>query len=140
MAEPENPYASPSDRSEIRLPLEEAKLPVHPGVTRLLTCCLAMNAASLPLSGLLPEIRKFLEHGYPAIAVDVVNFFAYANVFWMALMWPIVSLTTLIYSASIDRDTRWWLPKSIAAAILLLLWMLAAAFVISSLGRGDMDD
>jgi len=139
MTDNENPYASPGRVEEFDELPEGPKAPPDPGISRTLTVGLVVNVLSVPLSELLPDLRQNLDRGNHEVLADVVRFLTGANLLWAAMAWPVVSLTALIYTATRDRHTRWWLPKSIAAAILLLVWLLVVLLVFSMQSPDDME-
>ncbi len=142
MSDEMNPYSSPKVSGP---PLHEdefdVKAPARPWVSRAITAALLMNIAALPLGELLPDFRQSLERNGAADAwIRLVGACTAINLVWLMVMWPIVSLTAVIYTASVDRDTRWWLLKSIAAAIMLVLWLLGCGLIMSMVMSSSGDE
>jgi hypothetical protein len=75
------------------------------------------NALTIPAA---PPIWNYLME-----ALQVVCFL------WLLVGWPIGSLAALLYFSSTDRDTRWWLFKSLTALGMLLLWLLVFALALT---------
>lgn len=128
-----NPYASPKmPGDQLHFGESNPRMPPSPWVSRAISATLAMNVVSIPLSGLLPDLRQSLARNRASdVWIDLVGAATAANLIWLLLMWPIVSLTAVIYTSSADRDTRWWLFKSITAALMLVLWLLGCGLILS---------
>jgi hypothetical protein len=138
MSDEHNPYASP------RIPVKAKPVVFdtyhdvpYPALSRLLTCCLAMNALSIPLSGLLPELRNMAVDRNQLFFADIGGFFVILNVLWVLVGWPLGSLSALLYTSTKDRGARWWLPKSIVAGLMLTLWLLGCGLFGLMIGSSE---
>ncbi|MDZ4780837.1 MAG: hypothetical protein SGJ19_11335 [Planctomycetia bacterium] len=141
MSDEMNPYVSPKV-AEAPLQYEfDVKAPPRPWASRAITAALFMNIVAIPLSELLPDVRRSLERlGAPALWIDMVKACGLINIVWLMVMWPITSLTAVIYTASVDRYTRWWRFKSVTAAIMLALWMLGCGLILSMVMSTSADE
>jgi hypothetical protein len=86
---------------------------------------LALNLLSLPAFVILESTSDALRRGgAPPLVANAPDF---VGATWLAYIFPIVSLATLIYTASVDRHTRWWRTKTTLASIMLFLWLVCCA-------------
>lgn len=140
MTDEENPYAPPrTSTANVSFVVAARHNVPDPGVSRFLTYCLAVNVISWPLVAFFSEVRGLLKARGLLVLADTSSFLVGLSVVWMLVGWPLSSVAALIYTATKDRGTQWWLPKSIAAALLLVLWLLACGLLglLISSGAGD---
>lgn len=121
MDDSENPYCAPLTSGGTADEPRDRSVRRHPWFSRTLTVLLALNAISFAGSCVIPLLVYPAGTGnQPPIAVTLV--FALWSL-WVVCAWPVVSLTALIYCATVDRGTPWALPKAIIAFLMLAAWL-----------------
>jgi hypothetical protein len=119
-----NPYASPSVAGATG---SSTRAPRRIWFTRVIDVGLMMNLALLPVLMILGSSSDGLRRGGWAGLASAIESVLMASVLYVAFGLAPVSLFALLYTAFVDRGTRWWRTKCATAAIMSLLGLLAFA-------------